>query len=46
LVEQYYQWKLAYILTVDKNCQMAMEFRKIDNEYLKNNTRRDSRLTL
>jgi hypothetical protein len=41
LVEQYYQWKLACILTVDKNRQMASEYKKIDNEYLENNTRRD-----
>jgi hypothetical protein len=45
LVERHYQWKLAYILTVDKNCQMAMEYRKIDSEFLENNTRRDFGLT-
>jgi hypothetical protein len=45
LGEQYYQWKLAYILMVDKNRQMASEYKKIDNEYLENNSRRDFRLT-
>jgi hypothetical protein len=45
LGEQYYQWKLAYILTVDKNRQMASEYKKIDNEYLENNSRRDFGLT-
>jgi hypothetical protein len=45
LVEQYYQWKLACILMVDKDCQMASEYKKIDNEYLENNARRDFGLT-
>jgi hypothetical protein len=45
LGEQYYQWKLACILTVDKNRQMASEYKKIDNEYLENNSRRDFGLT-
>jgi hypothetical protein len=45
LREQYYQWKFAYILTVDKNRQMASEYKKIDNEYLENNSRRDFGLT-
>jgi hypothetical protein len=45
LGEQYYQWKLACILTVDKNCQMASEYNKINNEYLENNSRRDFGLT-
>jgi hypothetical protein len=40
-VDQYYQWKLACIWIVDKNRQMASEYRKIDNEYLENNARRD-----
>jgi hypothetical protein len=46
LVEQYYQWKLACILTVDKNRQMASEYKTIDNEYLENNAKRDFGLTL
>jgi hypothetical protein len=45
LVEQYYQWKLACILSVDKNHQMALEFKKIDNEYLENNAKREFGLT-
>jgi hypothetical protein len=45
LVEQYYQWKSACILSVDKNCQMALEFKKIDNEYLENNAKRQFGLT-
>jgi hypothetical protein len=45
LGEQYYQWKLAYILTIDKNREMASEYKKIDNEYLENNSRRDFGLT-
>jgi hypothetical protein len=45
LVEQYYQWKLACILMVDKVRQMALEFKKIDNEYLENNTKREFGLT-
>jgi hypothetical protein len=45
LGEQYYQWKLACILSVDKNRQMASEYKKIDNEYLENNSRRDFGLT-
>jgi hypothetical protein len=45
LVEQYYRWKLACILSVDKNRQMALEFKKIDNEYLENNAKREFGLT-
>jgi hypothetical protein len=45
LVEQYYQWKLACVLTVDKNHQMALEFKKINNEYLENNAKREFGLT-
>jgi hypothetical protein len=45
VVEQYYQWKLACILSVDKNRQMALEFKKIDNEYLENNAKREFGLT-
>jgi hypothetical protein len=44
-VEQYYQWKLGYILSVNKNRQMALEFKKIDNEYLENNAKREFGLT-
>ena len=45
LAKQYHQWKLAYIITVDKSRQMASAYKKIDNEYLANNTRRDFGLT-
>jgi hypothetical protein len=45
LVEQYYQWKLACILSVDKNRQMDLEFKKIDIEYLENNVKREFGLT-
>ena len=43
--ETYYQWKVATILSVDRGRQMAMEFKKIDNEYLQHNMRRDFGLT-
>lgn len=43
--ESYYQWKVATILTVDRGCQIANEFKRIDNEYLEHNTRRDFGLT-
>jgi hypothetical protein len=33
LSEQYYQWKVACILTVDKNRKMAIEMDKINKEY-------------
>jgi hypothetical protein len=33
LGDQYYQWKLAYILTMDQNQQMAIEMEKINKEY-------------
>jgi hypothetical protein len=36
---------LAYIFTVDKNHQIASEYKKIDNEYLENNSKRDFGLT-
>jgi hypothetical protein len=45
LSEQYYQWKVACILNVDRARQMAMEFKKIDSEYTSLNTRRDFGLT-
>jgi len=45
LSKQYYQWKVATILTVDRGAQMAKEFQKIDNNYIENNTRRDFGLT-
>jgi hypothetical protein len=32
-------------MTVDKNCQMVMEFKKNSNKYMENNARRDSKLT-
>ena len=45
LEEQYYQWKLACILTIDKNRQMASKYKKNNKEYLENNARRDFGLT-
>jgi hypothetical protein len=45
LVEQYYQWKLACIWTVDRSRQMAIEYKKIDNEYMIHNARREFGLT-
>ena len=41
LFETYYQWKVATIFTVDCGHQMTMEFKKVDNEYLQHNVRRD-----
>lgn len=40
LAEQYYQWKLACIFTVDRARQMAEEMRKIDNNYTIHNHER------
>ena len=37
LVEQYYQWKLACVFTVDQTRQLAAEFKKIDNNYTTHN---------
>jgi hypothetical protein len=45
LNEQYYQWKVACILTVDKNWQMAIEMDKINKEYKQHNMMRDFGLT-
>ncbi len=45
LSETYYQWKVATILSIDRGRQMAMEFKKVDNEYLQHNVRRDFGLT-
>jgi hypothetical protein len=45
LVEQYYQWKIACIHTVDRGRQMALAYMKIDNEYMIHNTRREFGLT-
>jgi hypothetical protein len=45
LSEQYYQWKVACILTVDKNRQMAIEMDKINKEYKQHNMMRDFGLT-
>jgi hypothetical protein len=45
LCKTYYQWKVATILSVDRGRQMAIEFKKIDNEYLTHNRRRDFGLT-
>lgn len=45
LVDQHYQWKLACIMTVDKNKQMAAEFSRIDNEYTRHNSKREFGLT-
>ena len=45
LSETYYQWKVATIMSVDRGRQMAMEFKRIDNEYLQHNVQRDFGLT-
>jgi hypothetical protein len=45
LSEQYYQWKVACILTMDKNRQMAFEMDKINKEYKQHNLMRDFGLT-
>jgi hypothetical protein len=45
LSEQYYQWKVACILTMDKNRQMAIEMDKINKEYKQHNMMRDFGLT-
>ena len=45
LVAQHCQWKLACIMTVDRNRQMAEEFSRIDNEYTRHNSKRDFGLT-
>jgi len=45
LVETYYQWKVAIIFSVNRSDQIAIEFKKIDNEYLHHNLRWDFGLT-
>ena len=45
LSESYYQWKVACVLTVDRSKQIVAEYKKIDNEYLTHNQRRDFGLT-
>jgi hypothetical protein len=39
--EQYYQWKVACILTVDRNWQIAIKIEKINKEYREHNMIRD-----
>jgi hypothetical protein len=43
--EQYYHWKVAYIFTVDRNKQIAIEMDKINKEYREHNMIRDFGLT-
>ena len=43
--EQYYHWKFACILTVDRNRQIAIEMDKINKEYREHNMIRDFGLT-
>ena len=45
LSKQYYQWKVACILNVDSNRQMALELKKIGMEYQQNNIQRSFGLT-
>jgi len=45
LVAQYYQWKLACICIVDRNEQMATEFKKVANNYFEHNQERVFGLT-
>jgi hypothetical protein len=45
LMEQYYQWKMACIFSVDRTRQMVEEFKKIDNNYGANNQERVFGLT-
>jgi hypothetical protein len=43
--EQYYQWKVACIFTVDRNQQIAIKMDKINKEYREHNMIRDFGLT-
>jgi len=45
VLEQYYQWKLACIFTVDRTWQMTKEFQKISNNYMENNQEKVFSLT-
>ena len=45
IIKQYYHWKIACIMSVDRARQMYNEFQKIDNDYIKLNQRRDFGLT-
>lgn len=45
VVEQYYQWKLACVFTIDRARQLAVEFKKIDNNYTTHNQERVFGLT-
>jgi len=45
LVEQYYQWKVACVFTVDRTRQLTAEFKKIDNNYTEHNQERVFGLT-
>ena len=42
---QYYQWKIACIMNVDRFRQMHDEFKRIDRDYLQLNSKRDFGLT-
>ena len=41
----HYQWKLACLWSVDRNRQLALEFERIEEQYMKKNTQCDWRLT-
>jgi hypothetical protein len=43
--DQYYQWKVACILTMDRNRQMAIEMDKINKGYMHHNMIKDFGLT-
>ena len=45
LSDQYYQWKVACILIVDWNPEMAIEMDKINKEYRQHNIIKDFGLT-
>jgi hypothetical protein len=45
LDDQYYQWKVICILTVDQNWQMAIKMERINKEYTHHNVMREFGLT-
>jgi hypothetical protein len=45
MTDQYYQWKVACILTIDQNRQMEIEMDKIKKGYRQHNMIRDFGLT-
>lgn len=45
LLEQFFQWKVACIWSVDKGRQMAKEYKRVANEYMEHNNQRQFGLT-